>query len=113
MSEISIRQAGDIICNQDTYLIVDIGGAQMTCPRASLEWQMRYGSPEKHRFVAASALDSYEYLVVHCNKEEAWRRIKLMRKAMKDNPPKGEYRQVEDSLCKLSGSVSVGGARND
>lgn len=82
------RRPGEALVAQDTYLVIDIGdGAQMTCPRGPLEWQMRYGNPEKHRFVAASALDSYEYLVNHCSKEEAWRRIKLMRAAMKANPP--------------------------
>lgn len=78
--------AGRVICNQDTYLVVSVGdGAQMACPRGALEWQMRYGNPEEHRFTAASVLESYDYLVNHCTKEEAWRRIKLMRAAMKAN----------------------------
>jgi hypothetical protein len=69
------------------YLVVEVGGgAQMTCPRVALEWQMRYGNPDKHRMVAASALDSYDYLVKHCTKDEAWRRIKLMRAAIRANP---------------------------
>jgi hypothetical protein len=80
------RRAGDIICNKDEYLVVDMGGCQMTAPRGSLEWQMRYGDPMRVRMVAAAALNSYEYLVLSCTKEEAWRRIKLIRKAMKDFP---------------------------
>jgi hypothetical protein len=86
--------AGRVICAQDEYLVVSVGdGAQMTCPRPSLGWQMRYGNPERHRFTAASALESYDYLVLECTKEEAWRRIKLMRQAIKGNPTKDEYRR--------------------
>lgn len=81
------RQPGDAIHISDEYLVVEIGGgAQMTAPRGSLEWQMRYGNPEKFRMVAASVIASYDYLVWHCSKEESWHRIKLMRKAMKANP---------------------------
>lgn len=71
----------------DSFLSVEIGeGARMTAPRAALEWQMRYGNPMLHRMAAASALASYDYLVNHCTKEEAWRRIKLMRAAIAAKP---------------------------
>lgn len=61
---------------------VDCGdGAQMTMPRDRLEWNLRYGDPERVRFDAASVVESYAYLVMECSKEEAWRRIKLMRAA--------------------------------
>lgn len=73
--------AGTVLVNEDGYLIVAVGGgAQMTCPTPRLDWRMRYG--DKPALVAASAIDSFEYLVRHCTKEEAWRRIKLMRQAM-------------------------------
>ena len=32
---------------------------------------------------AASVVDSFEYLINNCTKEEAWRRIKIMRKAIR------------------------------
>jgi hypothetical protein len=53
----------------------------MSCPTAELEWRMRYG--DAPRFVAAGVIECFEYLIMHCTKEEAWRRIKLMRHAMK------------------------------
>lgn len=80
------RKPGDAIVASNEYLVVDMGGCQMTAPRGPLEWQMRYGDPEKYRMLTASALSSYDYLVNCCTKEEAWRRIKLMRQAIKANP---------------------------
>lgn len=58
------------------------GGAQMTMPRGRLEWNLRYGDPARVRFDAASAVESYRYLVLECTKEEAWQRIKLIRASM-------------------------------
>ena len=59
---------------------VDIGdGALMTFPVAEFCNQMRYG--QNADTAAASALDSYRYLVLECTKEEAWKRIKLIRSA--------------------------------
>ena len=59
---------------------VDVGGgAQMTFPVGEFCNQMRYG--QNADTAAASALDSYRYLVLECTKEEAWKRIKLIRKA--------------------------------
>jgi hypothetical protein len=78
-----MAEAGRIICNENTHLVVAVSDdAQMTCPTWELDWQLRYGNANSHRFTAASALESYEYLVFHCTKEEAWRRIKLMRRAL-------------------------------
>lgn len=65
-------------------LYVDIGGgAQMSFPSAEELWQQRYGQPLR-RFTTASALASYEYLVLECTKDEAWRRIKLLRAARRE-----------------------------
>lgn len=56
----------------------------MTVP-VGLEWHLRYGAnPERLRYVAAAALESYSYLIMECTKEEAWRRIKMMRAAIKN-----------------------------
>ena len=51
----------------------------------SLEWALRYAPPTRDAsMAAASCLDSYTYLLTACNKEEAWRRIKLLRAAILD-----------------------------
>lgn len=72
-----------ILDNNDGYLIVDVGdGAQMTCPTSELEWRMRYG--DAPALIAASVIDSFSYLITNCTKEEAWRRILIMRAAMKN-----------------------------
>lgn len=77
--------AGRVIIDKPYFLVVDIGGnAQMTCPTRELDNMLRYGDAERMKLVAASAIDSFNYLVMECTKEEAWRRILLMRKAMKD-----------------------------
>ena len=76
--------AGHIVIDKDGYLIVAIGGgAVMTCPTGDLQWRLRYGDGPV--MVAASVVDSFEYLINHCTKEEAWRRILLMRAAMKES----------------------------
>ena len=79
------RKAGDdILSSEAGSLIVAVApDAQMSCPTGELEWQMRYGDPVRVRMLVASVLDSYEYLVCHCSKEEAWRRIKIMREAVR------------------------------
>ena len=69
---------------QDQAVWVDMGdGASMTMPRGRLEWNLRYGNPEAVRYDAASVVETFRYLVLECNRDEAWRRIKLMRDAMK------------------------------
>ena len=79
------RKPGDVILSSEAgSLIVAVAeDAQMSCPTGELEWQMRYGDPVKVRMLVAGVLDSYEYLVCHCSKEEAWRRIKIMREAVR------------------------------
>ena len=55
------------------------------CGDDSLEWALRYAPPTRDAsMAAASCLDSYTYLLTACNKEEAWRRIKLLRAAILD-----------------------------
>lgn len=46
----------------------------------SIEWQLRYGSATYVRYVAASLVSSYDYLISdNINMEEATRRLRLMR----------------------------------
>lgn len=57
----------------------------------SLEWALRYtvaaeqDTDKAQRMAAASCLASYTYLL-SCTKEEAWRRIKLLRAAIQAQP---------------------------
>lgn len=74
-------------------LHVDVGdGARMTVPFSYWLWRLRYAqdaTPEgicDDRMLAASALGDYRYLILECSKEEAWRRIKLMRAAVAATP---------------------------
>ena len=81
----------DRIITTDRDIHVPVGdGARMTLPRPEWLWQLRYTRPEPDRgthcddrMLACSSLESYLYLVEECSKEEAWRRIKIMREAMK------------------------------
>jgi hypothetical protein len=62
----------------------------MTLPLPKWLHALRYQRPEPYRgahicddrMLAAGALESYLYLVMSCTKQEAWRRIKLLRAAM-------------------------------
>lgn len=84
---------GNIVA--DRTISVDVGdGAVMTLPRPGWTWQLRYARPEPprgthcdDRMLAASVIDSYLYLIQECTKEEAWRRIKLLRAALKTVAP--------------------------
>lgn len=68
----------------DNSINVDVGGgAYMSAPRSLLEWEMRYGDVERVRFVAASVIESYRYLIMECSKDEAWHRLKLMRATLR------------------------------
>jgi hypothetical protein len=77
----------------DRTLHVDVGdGAFMTLPRPDWLWPLIHTRPEPDRgthcddrMLAAGVLQSYLYLVQSCTKEEAWRRIKLMRAALDAN----------------------------
>jgi len=47
-----------------------------------IEWRLRYGNPEEVRFIAASLIDSYDYLLSgHINQKEADRRLRTLRQA--------------------------------
>lgn len=77
------------IIKTDRTIDVDVGGARMTLPRGDWLWQLRYQRPEPDRgtkcddrMIAAGVLESYLYLVQECTKDEAWRRIKIMRAAL-------------------------------
>lgn len=63
----------------------------MCLPFGEWPWQLRYARPESargtqcdDRMLAAGVCESYLYLVKECTKEEAWRRIKILRAALKD-----------------------------
>ena len=60
------------------------GGAQMSFPIPSdedgLEWIMRYGDPASVRYVAASVIESYDYLLSgNITTTEAIRRLRILR----------------------------------
>lgn len=68
---------------------VDVGGAYMTIVNPyhdfSIEWQLRYGDAAGVRFVAASLVSSYDYLLSgEINMQEATRRLRLMRAKRRD-----------------------------
>jgi hypothetical protein len=74
----------------DRTLHVEVGdGAVMTLPRGEWQWQLRYVRPEPargtqcdDRMLAAGICESYLYLIQECTKDEAWRRIKILRAAL-------------------------------
>ncbi len=67
--------------NVEVIRRVQVGDdAQMAVP-VDLEWHLRYGDPVKVRFMAAEVVAGLHYLIHECTKEEAWRRLKLMRAA--------------------------------
>jgi hypothetical protein len=75
----------------DRTIHAEVGdGARMTLPRPDWLWQMNYVRPEPDRgtqcddrMLSVGVMESYLYLVEECTKEEAWRRIKILRQAMK------------------------------
>lgn len=63
---------------------VDCGGCHMTITNPysddSVEWGLRYGNAARMRYVAASLIESYDYLLSdNINMTEAVRRLRLMR----------------------------------
>jgi len=75
--------------NPERVITVKLGdGAQMDVPGAWWTWCLRYGKDMSEppacsdRMMAAGVCESYRYLILECTKEEAWRRIKLMRAAV-------------------------------
>jgi hypothetical protein len=78
----------------DRVAHIDVGGAMMSVPIGQWLWELRYQRPEPDRgtlcddrMLAAGVLESYLYLVQECSQKETWRRIKIMRKAMRENQP--------------------------
>lgn len=76
---------------EDRVAYIEVGdGASMKVPLSDWLWQLRYVRPEPDRveriaddrMLAAGVLEDYMYLVQRCSKEEIWRRIKIMRKAL-------------------------------
>jgi hypothetical protein len=78
------------VIGTDRVGYIEVGdGAMMSVPIGDWLWQLRYARPEPDRkgmcddrMLAAGVLESYVYLVMECTKEEAWRRIKIMRAAL-------------------------------
>lgn len=81
----------DRIITTDRTVHVPVGGgAVMTLPRHEWVWQLIHTRPEPprgtqcdDRMLVAGVIESYLYLVEECTKEEAWRRIKILREAMR------------------------------
>lgn len=74
-----------------TILVPTGGNGVMTVslPGADphLEWSLRYGSPEAVRFIAASVVESFDYLLSsNINMTEATRRLRILRRAVADIP---------------------------
>lgn len=77
----------DIVTNRTIH--VDCGDCRMTVPRPDWLWSLNHTRPEPDRgthcddrMLVVGVLESYLYLIQHCNKEEAWRRIRIMRHAL-------------------------------
>lgn len=91
-----IDRAIGVMHGTDRVGTIEVGeGAVMSVPIGKWLWQLRYVRPEPDRgpticddrMMAAGVLESYMYLVQECTKEEAWRRIKIMRDALRLNQP--------------------------
>jgi hypothetical protein len=53
-----------------------------------IEWAMRYGDPVAMRFQAATIIESYDYLLsANINMQEATRRLRILRAAMRNTKP--------------------------
>lgn len=78
---------GKEIPARDCTISVDCGdGAVMTAvnpySQDSVGWAVRYGNVIRMRYVAASVIDSYDYLLsADINMKEATRRLRLLRSA--------------------------------
>jgi len=83
-------EIGRMIGNDRVGTILVGDGAQMSVPIGNWLWQLRYTKePERSsticddRMLAAGVMESYMYLIEDCSKDEAWRRIRIMREAIK------------------------------
>lgn len=81
---------GKEIPARDCLAHVDCGdGAVMSMVNPysddSVEWGLRYGNPVRMRFVAASVIESYDYLLSgEIPMKEATRRLRLLRQRRRD-----------------------------
>lgn len=91
------RPIGHVVGTERTAMVHVGGGAWMDFPLPGWVWSLCYVRPEPDRgtlcddrLLAAGMIESYLYLVQECTKEEAWRRIKIIRKAIADSRRAGE-----------------------
>lgn len=62
----------------------------MSLAYGGVEWRLRYDDPEEVRYVAASLIESYDYLLSSdINMTEAIRRLRLMRAARRQSSENG------------------------
>ncbi len=92
--ELKMREEFEAFVVGPTLMVSVGGGARMSIsqPRADphLEWSLRYGDPEAVRFVAASVVESYDYLLSdNINMVEATRRLRILRAAIRASSGKG------------------------
>lgn len=79
-------------CNDMTRTVHVGDGAYMTIINpwhdSGVEWQLRYGAADAVRFVASSALDSYDYLLSsNITTKEAIRRLRVLRSSRQQLAP--------------------------
>jgi len=69
----------EVDCGEGAFMsIVDPRSFQ----NGGVEWRLRYGSPDEVRFVAATLIASYDYLLSQgITKAEAVKRLTLLRRA--------------------------------
>ena len=66
--------------------------AMMTVPAGYWLWSLIHAKDQTldgiadDRMLAASVFESFRYLICECSKEESWRRIKLMREVIQQEP---------------------------
>lgn len=71
---------------------IEVGGGaimKIVDPRSfddgGVEWRLRYGNPEQVRYIAASVIESYDYLLSsNITAKEAIRRLRLMHAARRE-----------------------------
>ena len=81
----------DDVIVTDRTIHVDVGdGVRMTLPRRDWLWQLNHIRPEPprgtqcdDRMLSGGVMQSFLYLIEKCTRAEAWRRIKIMREAIR------------------------------
>lgn len=81
-------------CNDMVREVHTGGGAYMSIVNpwrdSGLEWQLRYGAANDVRYVAASVVASYDYLLSsEITTAEAIRRLRVLRAAHRQLDPRG------------------------